>query len=160
MGQFCGYAGRYELICFTAYLSTYIRIYSFNHHFMNTASKYNSTSTNWLSCGVGLTGRVDKKFCSPFCKSQYNNHKRNIDEGLVLRINKALRKNRSILLELYGAGHTVTNKDALQQMGFNFQYCTQRIVEPVKGIDHYFCYEWRYTINYIGGVQIVFNENV
>ena len=51
-----------------------------------------------LQCSEELQGRSDKKFCNVQCKSGYNNMARSDDEKNIQYINKAIRRNRTILL--------------------------------------------------------------
>ncbi len=124
---------------------------------MNSVSRSKCLSSKCLNCGVGLTGRADKKFCSPFCKTQFNNQKKAKEEEVVLKINQVLRKNRSILQSLHSAGHITTTSNALQQMGFNFGFYTHQLTE--RGIVCNLCYEWGYNVNFLGAVQLVSSKN-
>jgi len=71
-------------------------------------------NTYCLDCGIHLSGRVDKKFCSSICRTSYHNSK-NKSKRIGTSYGKIaiqLRINRKILSELYKSGnHQVTLKD-------------------------------------------------
>ncbi len=121
----------------------FIRIYSFKLGPMNKSPKATSTSTSCLYCGNEITGRTDKKFCTVQCKAQFNNRKKNKEEESIQKLNRILRKNRNILKEINNAGHSGTQQEALQQMGFDFRFYTHQVSENNTTFN--FCYEWGYS---------------
>ena len=44
-------------------------------------------------CGEKIIGRVDKKFCSDYCRNSYNNKINKDSKNLIRNINNRLRKN-------------------------------------------------------------------
>ena len=52
---------------------------------------------NCLECGESFTGRIDKKFCSDYCRNTYNNNINKESKNLVRNTNNRLRKNYKIL---------------------------------------------------------------
>jgi predicted nucleic acid-binding Zn ribbon protein len=98
-------------------------------------------------CSTGLTGRIDKKFCSDQCRAQLNNRKKKADTGemLILNINRILRKNRSILKVCSPLGKTTTRKEYLVLQGFDFGYYTHQY-QTRKGNTYHFCYEYGYLL--------------
>lgn len=94
-------------------------------------------------CGEKFGGRSDKKFCSDYCRNAYN-HKQNLDNSpIVKRINKALKKNRSILKSLTPNDKSKASKMKMIQLGFDFNYHTS-IYTTTKGSVYNFCYEYGY----------------
>ena len=57
------------------------------------------TNKNCLECGEKITGRIDKKFCSDYCRNTYNNSVAKESKNLVRNINNRLKKNYKILSE-------------------------------------------------------------
>lgn len=78
-----------------------------------------------LYCHEALAGRVDKKFCSPHCKSGYHYEKnRNNKNNIYLTINRQLKKNRRLLKKYNKAGKAYIRKSTLLAEGFNPNYFT------------------------------------
>ncbi|MEQ8475343.1 hypothetical protein [Fulvivirga sp.] len=94
------------------------------------------------SCGKEFTGRVDKKFCSPYCKTSFhyiqNKEKAN---NLYVTIDKALKQNRRILKAYNRAGKATVRKAVLLADGFNPKYFTHYWKND-KGQVYLFCYEY------------------
>ena len=78
-----------------------------------------------LECGDKILGRIDKKFCSDYCRNAYNNKLNKDSKNLVRNINNRLRKNYRIL-DSYPLteGKTKTTKTRLMDKGFDFEYIT------------------------------------
>jgi len=53
-----------------------------------------------LECGDHLKGRIDKKFCSDYCRNSFNNKVNKDSKNLIRNMNNRLRKNHKILSEL------------------------------------------------------------
>jgi len=60
-----------------------------------------------LQCLEQLRGRTDQKFCSSQCRAAYNNRHQNESIFVLKTINKILKKNHSILVNLNASGKTV-----------------------------------------------------
>lgn len=90
-------------------------------------------------CGVPIVGRSDKKYCDDGCRNSYNN-KMNRDQNNFMRnINRIIRKNRKILLQMKQS-HKDLDYLILLHLGFNFSYFTQCKITDGK-IRRIFCYE-------------------
>ncbi|MEZ5038992.1 MAG: hypothetical protein R2828_03845 [Saprospiraceae bacterium] len=96
-----------------------------------------------LECGDDFIGRADKKFCSPQCRSSYNNRLNSDGTNFVRNINNILRKNRRILAELNPAGKAKVRKDQLLERGFKFSYFTNQY-RTQSGNTYCFCYDQGY----------------
>ena len=107
-----------------------------------------------FECGEPLRGRSDKKFCSDNCRNAHNN-RLNSDCSKVMRnINNILRRNRSILEELFGRQLFLLQKDQLSERGFNFNFVTHQ--KPIEeGMIGQFCYEYGYTISERQSIMVV-----
>lgn len=97
-----------------------------------------------LECGTVIRGRIDKKFCSDYCRNAYNNKLNKDSKNLVRNINNRLRKNYRILdsFELK-EGKTRTSKTRLLDKGFDFEYITN-LYTTKKGTTYYFVYDLGY----------------
>lgn len=96
-----------------------------------------------LDCGEQLHGRIDKKFCDDLCRSNYNNKLYSEKSTVIKQINKILRKNRSVLMELNPTGKTKVARKKLLSKGFDFTFFTS-VYQTGNGKTYYFCYEYGY----------------
>ncbi|MCP3933105.1 MAG: hypothetical protein GY705_28880 [Bacteroidetes bacterium] len=96
-----------------------------------------------VECGEGFTGRADKKFCSAYCRSSYNNRLNSDATNFIRNINNTLRKNRRILAELNPDGKAKIHRDKLLEKGFKFSYFTN-IYRTKSGNVYRFCYDQGY----------------
>lgn len=96
-----------------------------------------------LECGKPVQGRSDKKFCSDYCRNQYNYRNKKDSTNLMRNINNALRKNRHILMEANPSGKTKVPRDKLLRKGFSFDYHTQTHTTK-KGDTYFLCYDQAY----------------
>ena len=53
-----------------------------------------------LECESPLVGRIDKKFCSDYCRNSYNNKINTNNKNLIRNINNRLRRNNKLLADL------------------------------------------------------------
>ena len=97
-----------------------------------------------LECDTEIKGRIDKKFCSDYCRNAYNNKINKDSKNLLRNINNRLRKNYRILdsFELKD-GKTRTTKTRLLDKGFDFEYLTN-LYTTKKGSTYYFVYDLGY----------------
>ena len=95
-----------------------------------------------IECGEIIEGRIDKIYCSPYCKSNHH-YKRNIEKikGLYGVIDKQLKLNRRLLSHYNKAGKAVVRKTELLKVGFNPKYFTH-YWKNQKGDVYLFCYEY------------------
>ena len=96
-----------------------------------------------LECGEKIVGRVDKKFCSDYCRNAYNNNRNKDSKNLQRNINNQLRKNYRILEEFNPEGKGKTTRSKLQAKGFSFEYFTS-IYTTKAGTVYYFVYDQGY----------------
>ena len=96
-----------------------------------------------LNCNESFTGRIDKKFCSDYCRNQYNNQWRSYSDTYIRKVNHLLKKNRKILTDLNPNGKTKVHKNQLTKLGFRFDFFTN-IYKTKNGNTYYFCYEHGY----------------
>ncbi len=97
-----------------------------------------------LECGTPIVGRIDKKFCSDYCRNAYNNKLNKDSKNLVRNINNRLRKNYRIL-DSYSLkdGKTRTTKTRLLDKGFDFEFITN-LYTTKKGTTYFFVYDLGY----------------
>lgn len=94
-------------------------------------------------CGIEVIGRVDKKFCSDYCRNAFNNKINRDSKNLIRNINNLLRKNYRILEKINPEQKTKTTKDFLLRKGFNFNYFTS-VYTTKTGKIYYFIYDQGY----------------
>ena len=92
-----------------------------------------------LVCKEPLKGRIDKKFCSDYCRNAYNNHINKDSKNLIRNINNRLRKNYKILSELNTKGKTKVTRTKLYDKGFDFQFFTS-IYKTKTGNTYFYIY--------------------
>jgi hypothetical protein len=95
-----------------------------------------------LNCGKKLTGRTDKKYCDPQCKSshQYKRAKEQ-PERFYNKVDNQLRLNRKLLKEYNKAGKTVIRSEVLLGEGFDPKFFTH-YWKNQKGDVYLFIYEY------------------
>ncbi|WP_439182732.1 hypothetical protein [Carboxylicivirga taeanensis] len=93
-------------------------------------------------CNEVITGRSDKKYCSPYCKSAYHYRQSKQKESSLFRtIDQHLKNNRR-LLKLYNkAGKATVRKATLLAEGFVPKYFTH-YWKAQNGNLYLFCYEY------------------
>lgn len=95
-------------------------------------------------CGEKIIGRVDKKFCSDYCRNSFNNKLNKDTKNLIRNINNRLRKNHRILESFpLTDGKTKTTRYKLLDKGFDFENFTS-IYTTKKGTIYYFVYDLGY----------------
>ena len=97
---------------------------------------------NCPHCYEIITGRSDKKFCSPYCKSAYHYQQNKTKESsLFSSIDRQLKTNRRLLKIYNKAGKATVLKDILIADGFNPRYFTN-YWKAKNGNIYLFCYEF------------------
>jgi len=96
-----------------------------------------------LECGEAVKGRIDKKFCSDYCRNSYNNKVNKDSKNLIRNINNRLRKNYKILSELNLSGKTKVTRTKLYDKGFDFQLFTSIYTTKV-GKTYFYVYDEGY----------------
>ena len=96
-----------------------------------------------LECGEAVKGRVDKKFCSDYCRNAYNNRVNKDSKNLIRNINNRLRKNYKIVSELNTTGKTKVTRTKLYDKGFDFQFFTS-IYRTKTGNTYFYIYDEGY----------------
>jgi hypothetical protein len=94
-------------------------------------------------CGIGFTGRSDKKFCSDQCRTAFNNRLRSVENDYIKGVNNILRKNRRILFDLNPSGKVKISREKMQVRGFDFNYFTSTYTTK-EGALYYYCYDYGY----------------
>ena len=94
-------------------------------------------------CGEKIVGRIDKKFCSDYCRNAFNNRVNKDSKNLIRNINNRLRKNWRILEALNPEQKTRTTRTKLIEKGFDFNYFTSTYTTKV-GTIYYFVYDQGY----------------
>ena len=93
-------------------------------------------------CQDPMEGRMDKRFCTPSCKSAFHYQKSKEKEAsLYNKIDLQLKKNRRILKNYNKSGKSFVRKDTLMNAGFNPKHFTH-YWKNEKGDVYLFCYEF------------------
>ena len=109
-------------------------------------------SRTCLRCGAPLHGRIDQKFCSDDCRTDYHNEQRRLREKELREVNRILSGNWRILSENLRNGRARISVPELASQNFNFQIytATQR---RFPGRRTYWCYNCAYTVSRSGIVK-------
>lgn len=93
-------------------------------------------------CGDPFVGRIDKKFCTPYCKSawHYEDKKGNPD-SFFRKVEFQLKKNRRILATFNKSGKSTIRKEELLTQGFNPRIFTH-YWKATNGNTYLFVYEY------------------
>lgn len=94
-------------------------------------------------CQGEIYGRDDKKYCSDQCRNAFNNKRNRKTNDMVRLINKALKKNRTILLGINTTDKVRTSKEELLRQGFDFDLFTS-IYRTKEGKEYRYCYDQGY----------------
>lgn len=95
-----------------------------------------------LNCKSELHGRVDKKYCSEYCKSNLNYElNKNKAVSLFKSIDQQLKLNRRLLRDFNKAGKSTVRMEKIVASGFNPKYFTH-YWKNKKGDVYLFCYEF------------------
>ena len=78
-----------------------------------------------LECGDSFKGRIDKKYCSDYCRNTYNNKVNRDSKNLIRNTNNRLRKNYNILTKLNKTGKVKVSRSRLISHNFDFNFFTQ-----------------------------------
>ena len=96
-------------------------------------------------CGDEYTGRSDKKYCSPNCRSTFHNRQNAELQAFQRSINNILRHNRNVLAELNPDGKANVKKERMIDRGFKFRYFTNEYTTR-NGTLYHFCYDYGYKV--------------
>ena len=78
---------------------------------------------NCLNCAEVIEGRVDRKFCSGYCKSNYHYRlNKGKESSFFIKVEKQLKLNRRILKDYNKAGKATVRVDVFVQIIFRFEY--------------------------------------
>ncbi|ALM08236.1 hypothetical protein SB49_10805 [Sediminicola sp. YIK13] len=95
-----------------------------------------------LHCKKALTGRTDKKFCDPQCKSAYQYHKEKQNpDRFYNKVDNQLKMNRKILKEYNKGGKVTIRSNVLLELGFDPNFFTH-YWKNQKGEIYLFTYEY------------------
>ena len=78
-----------------------------------------------LQCKNELTGRTDKKFCDPQCKSAYQyQQEKEQPERFYNKVDNQLKLNRKVLKEFNKGGKVTLRSEMLMEKGFDPNFFT------------------------------------
>jgi len=95
-----------------------------------------------IHCKKEFEGRIDRLYCSVYCKSDYH-YKKNKDKqaSFYSRVEKQLKLNHRLLKHYNTAGKSTIRKEKLLQAGFNPRIFTH-YWKTQKGHIYLFCYDY------------------
>jgi len=96
-----------------------------------------------LECGESFKGRIDKKYCSDYCRNTYNNKVNRESKNLIRNTNNRLRKNYKVLTNLNKTGKTKVSRSKLIGNNFDFNFFTQIYITKT-GNTYYYVYDQGY----------------
>ena len=83
------------------------------------------TGTKCKNCGKEMTGRIDRKFCSTYCKSTYHyHHNRDNEPTFYKKVDDQLKLNRRILKDYNKSGKSTVRGSVLKEEGFDPKFFT------------------------------------
>lgn len=93
-------------------------------------------------CENEVSGRIDRKFCSTYCKTDFHYQKRKEKKHTYLKkeIDDIIRKNRKILSRYNLNSKTTLRKEELLTQGFNPRFFTH-YWKNQQGDTYLFCYD-------------------
>tara|TARA_R110002073_G_scaffold279026_1_gene443195 strand:- start:484489 stop:484839 length:351 start_codon:yes stop_codon:yes gene_type:complete len=96
-----------------------------------------------LECDEPIKGRIDKKFCSDYCRNSYNNKVNKESKNLIRNTNNRLRRNYKTLTQLNESGKTKVTRATLLNNNFDFNYFTS-IYTTKTGNTYFYVYDQGY----------------
>ena len=96
-----------------------------------------------LECQEPLLGRIDKKFCSDYCRNSFNNRINKDNKNLIRNINNRLRRNNKLLSDLNLTGKTKVTRTKLLDGNFDFNYVTS-VYTTKTGNTYFYVYDQGY----------------
>ncbi len=97
-----------------------------------------------LNCQREIIGRIGKKYCDDYCKSNYHYIKnKNKDQSFFKTVDGHLKTNRRILKDFNKAGKATVREEILINEGFNPNFFTH-FWRNSTGKAYLFCYEYGY----------------
>lgn len=96
-----------------------------------------------LECGISIIGRIDKKFCSDYCRNTFNNKVNSESKNLIRNTNNRLKKNYKILSELNVSGKTKVTRSKLNNQNFDFNHFTSIYTTKVGKV-YFYIYDQGY----------------
>lgn len=95
-----------------------------------------------LNCNEEIVGRIDKIYCSAYCKSSYHYEKKKSKTVTRFKmVNEQLKINRAVLKHFHTTGKTIMRKEELLKKGFNPNFFTNYWKNSKNDV-YLFCYEY------------------
>ena len=96
-------------------------------------------------CNGPVLGRSDKRFCSNQCRTHHHNLLLRDEYAPVKRINKILRKNRTVLMKYHQSNALKVLSNKMKYDGIDFSFFTH-IKSDAKNHPIIFCYDYGYQM--------------
>jgi len=76
-------------------------------------------------CNKEITGLSDKKYCDPYCKSNYHYQQTKVSEPrFYVKVDQQLKRNRRLLKAFNKSGKATVRAHRLKDLGFNPNFFT------------------------------------
>ncbi len=112
-------------------------------------------SKTCIQCGTIFQGRANKKFCSSSCKNEYHNEQYRNQNQVLMRLDKILHKNRTVLKDMYAVYRsTPVSLEVLKARGFHPDFHTHIFTSPAGG-KFTMVYDVGYKQHFDNQIQIV-----
>jgi len=89
-----------------------------------------------------IASRLNQDYCSPECKMKANNLKSKGKRDATKKINVILLRNRDLLKDFHDRAQVNVSLNELQELGFEYEFHTQRKKETKLGTMVPFYYEY------------------
>lgn len=96
-----------------------------------------------LECQEPIIGRIDKKFCTDYCRNSFNNNINKHNKNLIRNVNNRLRRNNKLLADLNTTGKTKVTRSKLLDSNFDFNYVTS-VYTTKTGNTYFYVYDQGY----------------
>lgn len=99
-----------------------------------------------LECNDPIIGRIDKKFCTVYCKSAFHEKNKKLKEdSTFVRVSKQLKLNRKVLKSVSAPGASQVMCTLLTEKGFDQNFYTHTWTSSTGNLYH-FCFEHGFRI--------------
>lgn len=107
-----------------------------------------------LQCERTFRGRADKRYCSDYCRAQFNNQQRRTKPSTQQRIHSFLKQNHRILTQLLRERKSIRIEETqLVELGFRLRYVTHWVEAPEQPT-RFGCYEFEWQKTKAGFIEV------
>jgi|GEM_PF-1787683 len=112
-------------------------------------------NTTCVQCQRQFEGRANRKYCSLSCKNEFHNERNKEKNSLLIKLNKQLHRNWSVLSKMYELYRSSPIKlEILEADGFTPKFHTHTFNAPDGG-KYTMIYDFGFKHHFDNHVQIV-----